>query len=268
MTKTHRMILDELNKAYESDPTLANANKLISFVEDKLFGEMKRALDNKNGSFFAVNFIILFIFSAVSSSFFILSNGTFISDRQALLLSGVICLILTFAFRRKLENCFIKGIDKIKPKHIKNFDLYFQAKDLKNKKDFEEQEQSLVVKYLDRNGNAVEIEKFKCENPKDTIIVPFTCNANLKMLCQAVIMQRDVLPKSPFHQSIEEKIAQYEFEKSLPINVVKMISSCQTYNMQITSALYTLLKELNISEDTPDYGHIQQLLKELDKPQK
>jgi len=142
--------------------------------------------------------------------------------------------------------------------------VFFQAKEQIRAFEYQEQEQALVAKYLNRNGNPIEIKKFKCENTKDTIIVPFTNNANLGMLCTAVIMQRDILPKSPFHQTIDEKIAQNEFEKNLPINVIKMIDSCQTYNMQMSSALYALIKELNISEDAPNYSYIKQFINEYE----
>ena len=172
MTETHRMILDELNKVYECEPSLANANKLISFVEEELPVELKRAVDNSEGTILIVNALIFLFYTTIGLFFTkLFFRGLFLSIGQALLIGILLTTILLFSFTNKLYTLIMNGYNKAKPERFKIFDLYFKAKYLKNKNDFKEKGQSLVAKYLDRNGNAVEVEKFKLDSPKDSILV-------------------------------------------------------------------------------------------------
>lgn len=170
MTKTHQMILNELNKAYESEPSQVNSNKLIMFVEDELSQEKREALSHRTNVYPSEILFMIIICALVGVISMVLVHP-FVSEFNPFVGVGS-SVVMWLIFDNKIHHCFIKRrYCSKKYEYFKIFDLYFQAKDLKIKKDFEDKEQQLISKYLDRNGNAVEVEKFECDNPKDTIIV-------------------------------------------------------------------------------------------------
>lgn len=262
MTETHRMILDELNKAYESDPTKENEDKIWNFVSNELgmdtkdvndlFSEAQRMASN--GSF-----LIIILIGYLSTNVFCEFMKTSFAIGVAVVFTGILFFYFGNVIMKKLEKIYL-GAPKLR--RFKNFFNICKLRETRT-------EEELKSKYVDRNGNAIEVEKFKCDNPKDTIIVPhsgypkFTYSNNIGTLCRAVIMQKAILPQQA--QSINEKIAQVEFEKELPIAVIEMIDSCCTFNMHMFGSLYGLIKELNISEKSSDYPYVQQLINEYEK---
>lgn len=276
MTQAHEQILNSLNEAYAKDKCIENAKKLVEFVNNELQNEVIDIEYYRKNDPTAIAFGVVMLYSLISMLLvFILGlliPETWITGPLKLILVVmVVVVVVTTAFESRGGK---HGLYKFFQKHLdtrlqirKMLNLYLQAKEQISSHEKQIQGQELIRKYLDRKGNPIDVEQFKCENPKDIILVPFpfTCGTNLGILCRAVLMQKSIL--SPMmislkNQTIESKLAQIEFEKNLPHDILQMIDSCATYNMQISGALYALIHELNISENTPDYGYIKQFLEQ------
>jgi hypothetical protein len=179
---------------------------------------------------------------------------------RLILVVMVVVVVVTTAFESRGGK---HGLYKFFQKHLdtrlqirKMLNLYLQAKEQVRGHEEQIKEKELIGKYLS-----------PCSDNNTAIqgITESEYSANLGMLCRAVLMQKSIL--SPMmislkNQTIESKLAQIEFEKNLPHDILQMIDSCTTYNMQISGALYALIHELNISENTPDYGYIKQFLEQ------
>jgi len=263
MTQTRKMILNKLNETYEKDSSIENASKLVRFVDNELKEEYfeihrsKSSLENRAAVLVWMFYSLITVFIVYLLDFFIPKTWATGPIWLALIFVVLITIFEKKNEKRNLYDFFKNKIDPMPAEKRKMLNLYLQAKEQISVFENQNQEQELLGKYLDRNGNPIDVEPFKCENPKDTI------SGNLGTLCRAVIMQKAILPQQA--QSVNGKIAQVEFEKELPIAVIEMIGSCFTFNMHMFGSLYGLIKELNISEDSSDYVYIQQLIDEYEK---